>query len=403
MGRRVSTTVLALALGTPLVAQDPPLPARDPFLAQVRANLQTDRRLLSQYTYLERRSEIHLTKLGKLTAGPVKVYQVYPGLDPDDRYRRLIEVDGKPRDLAELEKEDRRHQKSVFEKLSKLEHESAGEGEKRLRREAKSKQEEQEMLDDLLRTYTFTLVERQMRDLRSTIVVDFAPKRDAAPTTDYGKLMKKVKGRVWISENDYQIVRVEVELLDDLSVGLGLLGKLYKGTTASFDRGKINDEVWLPAEARFNGSGRAFVRRFRIDTVVRYPDYRKFSVETDRASTLPKPPCGGRARRPARLRADRLACRRPSHRQRRERDECQRGRCEERVPIVAKPVEHACRKPRTENAGRPPRRKEQAVVHSEVTRAVEVGGRRRKHGQLGAVAPVHERDERVERHDLLTP
>ena len=290
MGRRASTTVLALAFGAPLVAQDPPLPAADPFLAQVRANLQTDRRLLSQYTYLERRSEIHLTKLGKLATGPVKVYQVYPGLDPDDGYRRLIEVDGKPRDPTELEKEDRRRQKSVLEKLSKREHESAAEGEKRVRREARTKQEEQETLDDLLRIYTFRLVERQMRDLRSTIVVDFAPKRDAVPTSDNGKLMKKVKGRVWISENDYQIARVEVEMLDDLSVGLGLIGKLYKGTTASFDRGKINDEVWLPAEARFNGSGRAFIRKFRIDTVVRYSDYRKFSVETDTAFTLPKQP-----------------------------------------------------------------------------------------------------------------
>jgi len=48
--------------------------------------------------------------------------------------------------------------------------------------------------------------------------------------------------------------------------------------------------VWLPAEARFNGSGRAFIRKFRIDTVVRYSDYRKFSVETDTAFTLPKQP-----------------------------------------------------------------------------------------------------------------
>jgi hypothetical protein len=107
-------------------------------LTNVRAHLRTDRRLLSQYTYLERRREIGLTKLGKVELGPEKVFQVYPGLDPDDTYRR------------------------------------------------------------------------------------------------------------------------------------------------------INNEVWLPAEARFNASGRALVRKFHVESVVEYSDYKKFSVETDTAFKLPK-------------------------------------------------------------------------------------------------------------------
>src|SRR5207249_6607712 len=112
-------------------------------------------------------------------------------------------------------------------------------------------------------------------------VIDFTPLKHPSPMTDEGKMMAKAKGRVWISEDDYQVARVEIEMLDDVAVGLGMLGKLYKGTTASFDRRKVNDEVWLPAEARFNGSGRVLVRKFRIDTIIQYSDYRKFSVETD--------------------------------------------------------------------------------------------------------------------------
>ena len=103
--------------------------------------------------------------------------------------------------------------------------------------------------------------------------------------------MKKIKGRAWISEDDYQVARVQIEMLDDLSIR-GFLGKLYKGTTASFERRKINDEVWLPAEARFNGSGRALVRKFHIDTVIEYSNYRKFSVQTDTEFALPKRPGG---------------------------------------------------------------------------------------------------------------
>jgi hypothetical protein len=281
-GKLIRATIAALLSVAiePATAQERPLPDAGPFLAQVRAHLQTDRQLLSQYTYLERETKIHLTKFGTLTTGPVQVFEVYPGLEPDDTYRRLIEVDGKPRDPAELEKDDRRRQKHVLDELERRRREDATERDQRLQREAKAHHQDDETLDDLLRVYKFTLVERQMLDGHSVIVIDFVPRPDAAPKTNDGKDMTKVKGRAWISEDDYQIVRVSIEVLKDVSVGW-FLGRLYAGTTASLERRKVNKEIWLPSRLRINASGRAFVRKFRIDTVTEYSDYRKFSVQTD--------------------------------------------------------------------------------------------------------------------------
>src|SRR5262249_52952383 len=163
------------------------------FLAQARAHLQTDRQLLSQYTYLERETKIHLSKFGAVTTGPVQVFEVYPGLEPDDTYRRLIEVDGKRRDPADLEKEDRRRQKHVLEELERRRREDPGARERRLQREAKEHHQDEETLDDLLRVYRFTLVERQTIDGHPVIVIDFVPRPNAAPKTDDGKDMTKVK------------------------------------------------------------------------------------------------------------------------------------------------------------------------------------------------------------------
>jgi hypothetical protein len=287
--------VLALSSGAAAVrVQDTlgrPLPEAAPFLAQVRAHLRTDRQLLSQYTFHERQVELRLTKLGKLTTGAVKVYEVYPGVDPDDTYRRLIEVDGKRRDPAELDRDDRKRRDKILDELRTRANESDADRQRRLQRAAKARREDDEMLDDLLRVFRFTLVERQLLDGRSTVVVDFVPRPDAAPKTADGAMMKKVRGRAWISEDDRQVARVEIEMLDDLSIH-GVLAKLYKGTKASFERRKINDEVWLPAEARFDGSGRALVRHFHVETVVKYSDYRKFSVETATEFALPKKPGG---------------------------------------------------------------------------------------------------------------
>ena len=281
-GKLIGLTIailLSAAIGRP-IAQDRPLPNAELFLAQARAHLQTDRQLLSQYTYLQRETKIHLSKFGTLTTGPVQVFQVYPGLEPDDTYRRLIEVDGKPRDPEELAKEDRRRQKHVLDQLDRRRHEDAAAREQRLQQEAKEHHQDEETLDDLLRVYQFTLVEGQVLEGHPVIVIDFVPRPNAAPKTSDGKDMTKVKGRAWVAEDDYQIVRVSVEVLKDFSVAW-LLGRLYAGTTASYERRKVNNEIWLPSRLRINAAGRAFIRKFHIDTVTEYSDYRKFSVQTD--------------------------------------------------------------------------------------------------------------------------
>jgi hypothetical protein len=274
--------IVAVLLGVAVeraAAQQRPLPDAEPFLAETRAHLQTDRQLLSQYTFLERETKIHLSKFGTVTTGPVQVLEVYPGLEPDDTYRRLIQVDGKPRDPAELEKDDRRRQKHVLDEFDRRRREDAAARERRLEREAKAHHQDEETLDDLLRVYQFTLVERQTIDGHPVIVIDFVPRPNAAPKTSDGNDMTKVKGRAWISEDDHQIVRVSVEVIKDFSVAW-FIGRLYAGTTASYERRKVNNEIWLPSRLRINASGRAFIRKFHVDTVTDYSDYRKFSVQT---------------------------------------------------------------------------------------------------------------------------
>jgi hypothetical protein len=269
-----------------LAAQDRPLPDLAVLVAKARANVRFDRELLSQYTYLERRADIQLSKLAKVSTGPHKVYQVYPGAEGIKTYRRLIEVDGKPVSQAELDEQDRERRREVLDEVARREHESPRDREKRLARREQARRDEQRVIDDLFLIYSFTIVGRQPVDGHSAIAVDFVPKANIVPRTDEGQLMKKIKGRVWVSEDDYQVARVQAEMLDDIAV-MGFLGKLYKGTTASFERRKVNNEIWLPAEARFDGSGRAFIRKFRVGTVVQYSDYRKFSVETDTTFALP--------------------------------------------------------------------------------------------------------------------
>jgi protein involved in temperature-dependent protein secretion len=94
--------------------------------------------------------------------------------------------------------------------------------------------------------------------------------------------MKRFRARVWINEADYQLVRVDLEAIDDVTYGWGLVGRLHKGAKITYERKKVNDEVWLPARLRIIGTGRAVVfRTFAIDSTTEWSDYKKFGVKTE--------------------------------------------------------------------------------------------------------------------------
>lgn len=263
-------------------AQAPPLPDTRAFAAEVRKRLLGDRELQSQYTFLERREEISVSKLGKVGKGPVKVYEVYPSVEPGNTYKRLISVDGAPLAAAELEKSDRRHRDDVLRDLKKREQESPGARAKRARREAAERAENQAVLDEIFALYDIRLVGRDTIAGHPTVVATLDPKRGYRPRIDAGRFMTKVRARAWVSESEYQVVKVEIEMIDDVTFGWGIAGRLHKGSHGVFERRKVNGEVWLPARATFIGTGRALLfRRFSIDAVTTYSDYRKFDVKTD--------------------------------------------------------------------------------------------------------------------------
>ena len=99
--RSMRPALLALLLVTSVGARaqqqpPPPLPDFNDFAAQVKARLSTDDERQSGYTFRERRVEQRLDGKGRVTSEAIKVYEVYPGLPGEERYRRLIEQDGKP-------------------------------------------------------------------------------------------------------------------------------------------------------------------------------------------------------------------------------------------------------------------------------------------------------------------
>jgi hypothetical protein len=256
-------------------AADRPLPDARVFLAEVRDRLHTDDFLLDQYTFTEKRTERQLDAEGKVKKVTTASYEVYPSAEPGQTYRKLVEEDGRALPKDELVKEDRKQQ-AREEKARQRSPEA----------QAESRRKETEAIDEIFRLYDMRIVRREPLEGRDAILLTFTPRPGVETTTRPGRIVKKFSGRAWIDEADRQLVRVEGELTDDLSFGFGILAKLKKGARAELKRRKVNDEIWLPAEARFVGHARVFlVKGIHIDALSEYSDYRKFTVATDATAT----------------------------------------------------------------------------------------------------------------------
>lgn len=278
---RIRRVVLSLAgllalLATARGGNEPPaapLPEPGSFLAQVRERLHTDDFLLDQYTFTEKQTQRRLDADGNVKSVTSATYEVYPSAEPGHTYRKLIERDGKPLPADDLTKEDRQQQ----EKEAKAAARSASV-------QAERRRKETEAIDELFRLYDIRIVGRVPLDGREAILATFSSRPGVETPTKAGRILKKFSGRAWIDEKDRQLVRVEAELTDDLSFGFGILAKLKKGARAEMTRRKVNDEIWLPSEARFTGHARLFlVKGLHIDALSEYSDYKKFTVETEAA------------------------------------------------------------------------------------------------------------------------
>ena len=260
-------------------AQERPLPDFASFAAQVRTHLATDTERQSGYTFLERRTEQKVNGAGRVTDESSTVYEVYPGLGSEDRYRRLIEENGRPVSSDTLATQDRERLKTAEAYARALQR--PRDRQQDARAIEKARREYTDAVDDIFHVYDIVMVRREAIEGHHTILATLTPKPRVKARTDSGRVMQHFRAKAWMSESDYEMVRVEIEAIDTLSFGLGILARIHKGTVATYERRKVNNEAWLPARMTWTGSGRLFlVRRLRLRGISDFSDYRTFAVET---------------------------------------------------------------------------------------------------------------------------
>jgi len=222
------------------------------------------------YTFLERFEERRYGRSGNLSSKEIETYEfMVLGGRP---YGKLVERDDKPLPAKEARKEEEK----VDKESAKRQRESASDKAKA----EKDRAEERRYLREVPEAFQLTVQGTEKIDGRPVWIIAAEPKPGYKPKIKRAEILTHLRGKIWVDQADYQWVKAEVEVIDPISFGLGLI-RLAAGAILNFDQVRVNDEVWLPAHITVRADARlVYLRKLREELDVTYRDYQKFQVDS---------------------------------------------------------------------------------------------------------------------------
>jgi hypothetical protein len=291
MLRRPQTSVLAVSLGVCAIAaglavfpavsrqvlgserqagplsQAPPEAEMKARTDQLIANQHTDDEAIEEYEHVER--EIDRSGGSDPRTIQDRIFRVVP--TGTGTLRILLKDNGKATDPA-----DYRRQLQAWKDVLQLALRPDDPRSKTAYTKfEKKKRDRAETVDATREAFLQKWVGREMRNGHDCDVVQLDPNPSFHPRSMLQEAVTHFSAKVWVDHDSDQLVHGEAHVMRDISVGGGILGKLYRGGVFSFDQVPVAHGVWLPARYQYDFTGRKFLFTFEVHQVMESSQYRR--------------------------------------------------------------------------------------------------------------------------------
>jgi hypothetical protein len=139
----------------------------------------------------------------------------------------------------------------------------------------KRSRERAEMVDAIRDAFLFTWQGRESSGGRSLVRLLFEPNPAFKPHSRNTEMFRHSRAVVWIDEAAAQMVRIEAEIATDISIGGGILGKIYRGGRFVLEQTQVEEGVWFPVRYEYNFAGRKFLFGYELHEVTLASGYRR--------------------------------------------------------------------------------------------------------------------------------
>lgn len=139
----------------------------------------------------------------------------------------------------------------------------------------KKRHDREELVNATRDAYLQKWVGRQTVAGHDCDVIELQPNPNFRPHSMLQEALSHFTAKVWVNHNANQLVRGEAQCMRDISIGGGILGKLYRGGVFSFEQAPVSQNLWLPTRYQYDFTGRKFLFTFEVHQVVESYQYRR--------------------------------------------------------------------------------------------------------------------------------
>jgi hypothetical protein len=252
---------------TPAPDQTPLTPSqvRD-LIARATVNQHRDDEALDSFE----RVEHHVERNGSIDARVTddKSFRVVP--TGSGNLKLLVKDDGKPISAADYQRELVNWQAVLNVAI----HPGDPRQVASLAKQQKKLKERARLVDSAPDAYHFSWVGRDILNGLTLEKLHFEPNPGYAPQGNTSDWLVHARATVWMDSQAAEVVRIEAEVIRDISIGAGILGKVYKGGHFILEQAEIAPGIWEPVSYEYDLTGRKFLFPFKMREMTQATRYR---------------------------------------------------------------------------------------------------------------------------------
>jgi hypothetical protein len=138
------------------------------------------------------------------------------------------------------------------------------------------KKDGENLFRDIPEAFDFKLVGTEKKLGHEALVYEFTPRKGYSPRSFKLKFLEKTKGTAWVDKATSQLIYADAEVYETVNVGLGLIGRMTKGTQFRLQRNEVAPGIWAVESQHFKFDARfMLVKTFRQEVDERRSEFRQ--------------------------------------------------------------------------------------------------------------------------------
>lgn len=237
------------------------LPNADEIVRQSVANTQADWRAAPDYNFTERDVTV------KHGSRSVKTYRVR--MIDGAPYYELTAMTGGPLSPAQSAEENRKLQMAIEQRQS----ETSAQRQRRIANYERQRRQDDALMADMAKAFDYSLAGQATVNGRRCFVLRATPKPGYQPTSRDTKVLKGMRGTMWVDAAQYQWVKVEAEVFRPVTFGL-FIAHVEPGTQFMLEQQPVRSGLWLPSHFSMRVKAKVMLWSRRSSDDESYSSYR---------------------------------------------------------------------------------------------------------------------------------